>query len=765
MICYPRFAISAGNLGNQCMQYMSLIGFAKKYNCELQLPKWKYANYFENSVTMYEPVDQPKCDLHVEEGPYHYTPEWFDQYKKDFQQKNVSIFGWLQTKRYWDHAIDEVRYYFTFKEAFCREVLAMLPEEACSRPAIAVSIRQGDYRGNPNYKLLPVRYYIMALMEHFPDFRENYNLNYNLIFLSDDIEYCRLHFGCLKNAYFAEKMTDIQQLCLMSQMDNMILPNSTFAIAAAHIAELHGSVGKIIYPSQYFDGELAKTHDTRDLWEPNWHRFDIDQRINLLNATFTIPVSYDSKDRKENFDLNLKLLMQDFDTNIIVGEQGSFRFNKCFEDIKLPMGKYSYRHFSDMKEFHRTKMLNDMAIEAKSPVVINWDADVVVPPMQIIEGYRALQDDFADMVYPYDGRFARVSRDIWYRRIMSLSDIGVLAGTYFQGMGSGDYSVGGAVMWDAQAFVEAGMENEYMISYAPEDAERVHRAKKLGFRVKRIGGVLYHIDHVRGINSQTGHALYKENAREFSKIEKMSVEALREYVNTWPWKREYAPAYHEGIAEEAIRSRDEVFKVLFEWGILHKDARTTRILDVGCGLGAWGKDIPKEYSVIYHGIDYKVPETELLIPVENYIDFDLRIPMIAWEEKESDLILCLEVLEHLEEKYADTVIESLCNSADTILFSAAIPGQGGTCHVNEQWQSYWAKKFAERGYYPYYQDIRQKLWNNENVSVWYRQNMVLYCREYAERHAPRDINDDYPLDVVHPQMYENILRSKKILKK
>jgi len=35
---------------------------------------------------------------------------------------------------------------------------------------------------------------------------------------------------------------------------------------------------------------------------------------------------------------------------------------------------------------------------------------------------------------------------------------------------------------------------------------------------------------------------------------------------------------------------------------------------------------------------------------------------------------------------------------DNVLFSAAIPNQGGTGHINEQWQEYWAEKFYANGF-------------------------------------------------------------------
>ena len=62
-----------------------------------------------------------------------------------------------------------------------------------------------------------------------------------------------------------------------------------------------------------------------------------------------------------------------------------------------------------------------------------------------------------------------------------------------------------------------------------------------------------------------------------------------------------------------------------------------------------------------------------------------------------DLVNCLEVAEHLDASRADSFVDDLCALGDVVVFSAAIPGQGGTHHVNEQFQSYWQERFRRNG--------------------------------------------------------------------
>src|SRR5262249_55540494 len=90
-----------------------------------------------------------------------------------------------------------------------------------------------------------------------------------------------------------------------------------------------------------------------------------------------------------------------------------------------------------------------------------------------------------------------------------------------------------------------------------------------------------------------------------------------------------------------------------------------------------------------------------------------------------DLALCLEVAEHLPAKSARALVESLAAAAPVVLFSAALPGQGGTHHVNEQWPLYWERLFAENGMQK--RDVlRPLIWRNRSISDCYRQNIYLF---------------------------------------
>jgi hypothetical protein len=62
-----------------------------------------------------------------------------------------------------------------------------------------------------------------------------------------------------------------------------------------------------------------------------------------------------------------------------------------------------------------------------------------------------------------------------------------------------------------------------------------------------------------------------------------------------------------------------------------------------------------------------------------------------------DLVLCVEVVEHIEERFLSSLLQTLQNGR-VIAMTHAIPGQIGHHHVNCQPSSYWIEKLDGVGY-------------------------------------------------------------------
>jgi SAM-dependent methyltransferase len=179
------------------------------------------------------------------------------------------------------------------------------------------------------------------------------------------------------------------------------------------------------------------------------------------------------------------------------------------------------------------------------------------------------------------------------------------------------------------------------------------------------------------------------------------------------------------------------------------------VVDVGCGIGTW-LSVFQEFGVSdVVGVDGDyVDRDQLLIEPARFFPHDLEKPLRL--ERSFDLAISLEVAEHLAPEAAATFVESLVRLAPAVLFSAAIPEQGGAGHLNEQWPGYWATLFAHHGYQPI-DCVRHRVWSESDVEVWYAQNTLLYIkRSEITRHAslaPESRPAANALARVHPRLY------------
>jgi len=202
------------------------------------------------------------------------------------------------------------------------------------------------------------------------------------------------------------------------------------------------------------------------------------------------------------------------------------------------------------------------------------------------------------------------------------------------------------------------------------------------------------------------------------------------------------PYIHDEIVHNS-GAAEQVLPVLFE---IYKPQS---ILDVGCGLGNWIQ-VAKNMGVNdIKGVDGAYVNKSLLkINPDEFVEKNLTEPFDLG--RKFDLTICLEVAEHLPAASADVLIQTLTNHADVILFSAALPGQGGQNHVNEQWPEYWQKIFLKYGF-EMVDYFRPKIWNNHKVERWYRQNLFLVVRK---GHALAHNGINQAQAIIHPELFE-----------
>jgi hypothetical protein len=157
--------------------------------------------------------------------------------------------------------------------------------------------------------------------------------------------------------------------------------------------------------------------------------------------------------------------------------------------------------------------------------------------------------------------------------------------------------------------------------------------------------------------------------------------------------------------------------------IISELIRPSSVCDVGGGVGAWLVPFIEIGCQALCLDGWWVDRRQLLIDSKVFREVDLRqLPTV---NERFDLVLCLEVAEHLEDRLAGPLVGFLTQLAPAVLFSSAIPGQGGNGHVNEQPNSFWRRLFEARGY-SYLDPVRRHVWQNPSVDWWYQQNLRLY---------------------------------------
>lgn len=230
-------------------------------------------------------------------------------------------------------------------------------------------------------------------------------------------------------------------------------------------------------------------------------------KINLEDTTFLIPVRLDSIIRLENLLLTIELLQDHFKTNIHVLEASAYSSGII---RKLTDSDIQYDFIEDKDSiFHRTKYLNMMTFQVKTPFMAIWDADIIIDTNQILSSLNNLRIENVDIVFPYDGHFYDMTYIIREHYVIN-KDINFLKRNEPKmNLIYGDQMLGGAIIVNVEKYKYAGMENEHFYGWGQEDAERYYRWLNLDYKVSRRNGSLYHLTHPRDINGKFKSESYR----------------------------------------------------------------------------------------------------------------------------------------------------------------------------------------------------------------------------------------------------------------
>lgn len=214
-------------------------------------------------------------------------------------------------------------------------------------------------------------------------------------------------------------------------------------------------------------------------------------------------------------------------------------------------------------------------------------------------------------------------------------------------------------------------------------------------------------------------------------------------------KRGYTPAFFAGQSGGSHKSAEIVADIILS------RIQPATVIDVGCGVGTWARAFKdRGCNVIGLDGDY-VRREDLYITPDEFRAVDLS-KCTAGDFDGFDLAVCLEVAEHIDPTAEKNFLDFLSGLAPYVLFSAALPGQGGVGHVNEQWQSHWIDEFHSRGM-SCLDVVRPKVWGDPAVKPWYAQNAFLFSRTDKDEMA-------MPADVIHPGTFMRAHKNPSVVR-
>jgi SAM-dependent methyltransferase len=175
------------------------------------------------------------------------------------------------------------------------------------------------------------------------------------------------------------------------------------------------------------------------------------------------------------------------------------------------------------------------------------------------------------------------------------------------------------------------------------------------------------------------------------------------------------------------------------------------VLDIGCGTGNFLAVFKDQGISDVFGLDAPwVQESDLMVDTAFFKHHDFEKPFVL--DRKFDLTISLEVGHHLSPNAAADFVASITQTSDVILFSTAVPLQGGQYHYNEQWPSFWMQLFEKHGFVAI-DAFRPYVWNNTSLKYWYKQNLLFFVKpgHPLEKHL-RNFPQFIP-DLIHPDLF------------
>lgn len=255
--------------------------------------------------------------------------------------------------------------------------------------------------------------------------------------------------------------------------------------------------------------------------------------IDLLKTTLIIPIKIEHADRYRNAENVLNFLNSNLYTNVFIYEVSSTGKTRLGFLEKLQNLNIKHWCIQDENIFHRTKYLNIMLDEVETPVVVNYDIDVILDPLNFLECQNEILEGRYKVIYPYENGNGQIM---------------ILGSFDYNGFKESNYSMdflnssperiehisecGHCIFFDTSEYRKWGGENENFISYGPEDKERMYRFQRLTNNVVwKPNKKVYHLEHHRGNDSSILNPHFNNNWEVYNNLNRLATENFISYIN------------------------------------------------------------------------------------------------------------------------------------------------------------------------------------------------------------------------------------------
>ena len=286
--------------------------------------------------------------------------------------------------------------------------------------------------------------------------------------------------------------------------------------------------------------------------------------IDLSNVTFIIPLRIDTDDRLRNIICTTAFLLNRFKCKVIIKESdemskfNAWAFPKISSISDVANLKYIFEENHD-DHFHRTRLLNEMIMMTETDIVVNYDTDIVLPVSSYVKAKEMIDSEEFDVVYPYKfgeygerkvfpqtkvededdlNNFFKIP---FVEKFISKFEPEVLDEYYgyaqnVNGIGWAEYGM--VQFFKTEVYKKGYLENENFIAYAPEDVERHHRWKLLGYNIGRVDNHAYHLEHKRTENSWFNNPFMQKNNELWEYLKGLSKKEVIEYYENQEYVKE-----------------------------------------------------------------------------------------------------------------------------------------------------------------------------------------------------------------------------------